>query len=218
MSFASLSSPQAVTDFFRSQFPDALTLIPDLTEQFFANPIGAMTMVKCFPWSVDGRALILGDAAHAMVPFYGQGMNCGFEDCSVLGGIIDKRLGDNRDWETVFAEFENARKPDADAIAEMAVENFVEMRDKVADPRFLLEKKVERLLAERFPGEYVPRYSLVTFSRVPYRLAQQAGLVQNRILAELCRGIERAEDVDWNKAETLVRRERAGLALETTPR
>jgi kynurenine 3-monooxygenase len=218
LSFESLDSPEAVMDFFRIQFPDAVPLIPDLTEQFFANPVGAMTMVKCFPWSVGGRALILGDAAHAMVPFYGQGMNCGFEDCSVLSALIDKRLSDTRDWESVFTEFERERKPDADAIAEMALENFVEMRDKVADPRFLLEKKVERLLAERFSGEYVPRYSLVTFSRVPYRFAQRAGAVQNRILAELCRDLKRAEDVDWNKARALIDRERGELLMETLQR
>lgn len=218
LSFDSLNSPEAVTTFFQRQFPDAAALMPDLAAQFFANPVGAMLTVKCFPWNVEGRALIMGDAAHAMVPFYGQGMNCGFEDCSILGETIDRRLGLKRDWRGVFTEFARNRKPDTDSIAEMAVENFIEMRDKVADPRFLLEKKVERLVVERFPGQYISRYCLVTFSRVPYRMAQRVGAAQNRMLAELCRGIERAEDVDWDKARTLIWKERENLAGETIQR
>lgn len=202
LSFDYLNTREKVLSFFQQQFCDIVGLIPDLAEQFFANPTGAMVTVRCFPWNVEGKSLLLGDAAHAIVPFYGQGMNCGFEDCTVLGQCID-RFGD--DWQKVFPELGRLRKPDADAIAEMAVENFIEMRDKVAQPRFQLEKKVERLLQERFPGDYVSRYSLVTFSRRPYRLAQEAGIVENRILAELCDGIERPEQVDLEKAATLVR-------------
>jgi len=202
LSFDYLNTREKVLSFFRHQFADALALIPDLADQFFENPTGAMVTVKCYPWNVAGQALLIGDAAHAIVPFYGQGMNCGFEDCTVLGQCID-RHGD--DWAKVFPELGRLRKPDADAIAEMAVENFIEMRDKVAQPRFQLEKKVEKLLQERFPGDYIPRYSLVTFSRLPYRLAKEAGVVANRILAELCRGIERPEEVDMEKAAELVR-------------
>ena len=201
LSFDYLNTREKVLSFFRQQFPDALALIPDVGEQFFENPTGAMVTVKCFPWNAEGKALLLGDAAHAIVPFYGQGMNCGFEDCSVLGQCID-RFGD--DWCRVFPELGRRRKPDADAIAEMAVENFIEMRDKVTHPRFQLEKKVERLLQERFPNDYIPRYSLVTFTRLPYRIAKEAGRIESRILDELCRGVERPEQVDMDRAAELV--------------
>ena len=210
MSFASLGTPKAVRGFFRAQFPDALPLIPDLVEQFLGNPTGAMVTVKCRRWSVGAEALLLGDAAHALVPFYGQGMNCGLEDCSVLGETIDALLP-RRGWEAVFSRFTELRKPQADAIADMAVENFVEMRDKVADPRFRLEKQVERLLEARFPGRYIPRYTLVTFTRLPYSLAQQAGKAESRILAELCRDLKAPDGVDFAKAERLIDRELAPI-------
>lgn len=203
-SFASLDSPEKVAAFFREQFPDVLALMPDLAGEFFAHPTGNMATVKCFPWNVAGQALLLGDAAHAMVPFYGQGMNCGFEDCTVLGESLD-RVGGKVDWAGVFDDFARRRKPDTDAISEMAEENFIEMRDKVADPRFLMVKKVEKILQEKFPREYIPRYSLVAFRRAPYRLAQAAGAAQNGILSELCRDIPRAEDVDLNWALSLIR-------------
>ncbi|MBI3555042.1 MAG: FAD-dependent monooxygenase, partial [Deltaproteobacteria bacterium] len=181
-SFERLVSPIAVQDFFEANFRDALPLIPDLEEDFFTNPTGQMVTVKCAPWNLGGRALLMGDAAHAIVPFFGQGMNCGFEDCSVLNGQIDR----HDTWASLFGEVTRLRKSNADAIADMAVENFIEMRDKVGNQQFLLEKNVEKLLQTRFAGEYVSRYSLVTFSRVPYRLAYDAGVIQAEILGELC--------------------------------
>lgn len=213
-SFATLTKPSRIRALFSARFPDALPLIPDLAEQFLANPTGAMVTVKCWPWHVADKALLLGDAAHAIVPFYGQGMNCGFEDCTVLGGLIDR--GFRGDWGRIFERFSRLRKPNADAIAEMAVENFIEMRDKVADPRFLLEKKVEKILQARFPERYVPRYSLVTFSRVPYALAQRAGAAQSRILAELCEGLGEPERVDLKKARALIDRELAPVLKEAS--
>ncbi|MBI3554180.1 MAG: FAD-dependent monooxygenase [Elusimicrobia bacterium] len=216
VSFESLRSPEDVERFFSGQFPDARALMPDLAEQFFANPTGAMAGVRCSPWNAGGRALLVGDAAHAMVPFYGQGMNCGFEDCVVLGEGIDRHLKVGG-WDKVFSQFSAERKPDADAISEMAVENFVEMRDKVADPRFQLEKRVEKALQERFPGEYTPRYSLVTFSRVPYRVAQSAGEAQRAILGELCRGLKRPEDLDWKLAERLIRQKLSPILSKLEP-
>ncbi|MBI4376778.1 MAG: FAD-dependent monooxygenase [Elusimicrobia bacterium] len=217
LSFEALDGPDKVLSFFSRQFPDALALMPHLAEEFFANPTGHMVMLRCLPWHAGGQALLIGDAAHAMVPFYGQGMNCGFEDCSVLWECLDQeppRRGSAPGaaaWGALFERFTRLRKPNADAISEMALENFVEMRDKVAQPRFQLEKKVERLLQERFPERYIPRYSLVTFSRVPYRLAQRAGEIQARLLSQLCEGLSRAEDVDWAKAESLIGRELAPL-------
>ena len=137
-SFARLSTTSAVLQFFHSRFPDAVSLMPDLIDNFFANPTGAMVTIKCAPWHVSGRFLLLGDAAHAIVPFFGQGINCGFEDCTYLLELVDRH---GPDWKRVFSDFEEARKVNADAIADLAVENFVEMRDRVADPRFLFRKK-----------------------------------------------------------------------------
>ncbi|QRK11950.1 FAD-dependent monooxygenase [Archangium violaceum] len=200
VSFESLDSPSRVVAFFQEQFPDALPLIPDLVHDFFHHPTGTMVTVKSAPWHVGGRALLLGDAAHAIVPFFGQGMNCGFEDCVVL----DECLGRHTRWAEAFEAFSRLRKTNADAIADMAVENFVEMRDKTADPRFLLEKAVEKALLNAFPGEFISRYSLVSFSRVPYRLAYEVGALASGIVAELSEGLTRAEDVDMNRARTLI--------------
>jgi kynurenine 3-monooxygenase len=202
-SFAALDNKAKVCSFFEARFPDALRLTPHLTDNYFANPTGAMVTIKCFPWH-HGSALLLGDSAHAIVPFFGQGLNCAFEDCTVFLELID-RLGPN--WPAVFAEFEHARKINTDSIADLAVENFVEMRDLVADPRFLLRKKVELALEAKFPGHFVPKYAMVTFHRIPYSLAESRGQIQDRMLTELCNSIERIEDIDWKKAETLIQRD-----------
>lgn len=203
-SFAQLNTPQEVREFFQARFPDAVPLMPDLTDNFFANPTGAMVTIKCSPWHEEDRVLLLGDAAHAIVPFFGQGINCGFEDCSVLLELIDKR---RTDWKSIFSEFEQARKVNTDAIADLAVENFVEMRDRVADPRFLFRKKLEIALETRYPAWFVPKYAMVTFHRIPYATALQRGRVQERMLEELSQSIDRIEDVDWNKAHQLVHSE-----------
>lgn len=202
-SFAGLSSVQKLTAFFTTQFPDAVTLMPALVRDFFENPTGSMVTIKCSPWHAGGRALLLGDAAHAIVPFFGQGMNCAFEDCTVLNEILGTQAG-SRDWEGVFRQFERLRKENTDAIADLAVENFVEMRDLVASPAFQLKKNVERLLEERFPSRFIPKYSMVTFHRLPYALALTRGKAQDTILTELSRDIRRPEDIDWAKAESLL--------------
>ena len=208
-SFASLDSDAKVQAFFKTQFPDALALMPGLTKNFFANPTGSMVTIKCSPWHVDGKALLLGDAAHAIVPFFGQGMNCAFEDCTYLLDSLD-RLGP--DWPRLFGEFEKSRKKDTDAIADLAIENFVEMRDRVADPRFLFRKKLELELEKRYPDTFVPKYAMVTFHRTPYSVAAARGAVQDRMLTELCDSVERIEDIDWVKADKLVHRELIPLA------
>ncbi len=205
-SFAELVDREHVSKFFKEQFGDAVPLLDELEDTFFSNPTGHMVTVKCNPWNVGGRVLLLGDAAHAIVPFFGQGMNCGFEDCTVLNEILSQYAEPSGiEWQKVFAEFVQSRRINTDAIADMAVENFIEMRDKVADPQFLLRKGVEKLLENRFPGEYRSRYALVTFSRVPYRLAFEAGLVTDEILAELCRGLMSPDEVDLEKAAQLIR-------------
>lgn len=195
--FDALGDPVA---FFARDFKDALPRLPDLAEQFAANPTGRMVTVKCSPWNYSDetgdKALLLGDAAHAIVPFFGQGMNCGFEDCTLLDDLMQKGAS--------FATFSALRKPNSDAIADMAVENFLEMRDKVADPTFQFHKQVEALLQKEFPLDYVPRYQLVTFTRVPYRTAYDAGVLQQEILNELCHGLTKPEQVDLAKARQLI--------------
>ncbi|SRR5579871_978592 len=209
-SFAALGTQEELETFFESRFPDALELMPNLADNYFSNPVGSMITVRCSPWHVQGKALLLGDAAHAIVPFFGQGINCGFEDCTTLVEILDRR-GD--DWAKLFSEFEAARKVNTDAIADMAIENFTEMRDRVADPRFLLQKKVELALEARFPGVFVPKYAMVTFHRIPYSLALERGEIQQRILNELLESIDRVEDLDWAKAVSLVRRHLTPLEI-----
>jgi kynurenine 3-monooxygenase len=207
-SFASLTTPAEVQQFFASRFPDALSLMPDLADNYFANPTGAMVTIKCFPWHVEGKSLLLGDAAHAIVPFFGQGLNCGFEDCTSLMELIDQN---GRDWPLVFRRFDIERKANTDAIADMAIENFTEMRDRVADSRFLFRKKVELALEAKYPQLFVPKYAMVTFHRVPYSVAMARGAVQDRVLAELCEKIDRMEDLDWGKADQLIRNQLAPL-------
>jgi len=203
-SFASLGSEEKVLDFFAAQFPDVVPLMPNLLENYFSNPIGAMVTIKCAPWHIDDKALLLGDAAHAIVPFFGQGVNCAFESCAYLAECIDKH---ENDWSKVFTEFENLRKVNTDAIAELALENFIEMRDHVADPKFLFKKKVEQALQQKYPALFIPKYSMVTFHRLPYSTALSRGKIQDRILAELCGTIDRIEDLDWKKAEGLIKKE-----------
>ena len=160
-----------------------------------------MVTVKAPAWHAGDAALLLGDAAHAIVPFFGQGMNCGFEDCEVL----DALLAGSAPRAEVFARFEEQRRTNADAIADMAVENFVEMRASTADPRFLLEKAIEKRLLTELPGEFVSRYALVTFSRTPYRTAYKAGRIAQGIVSQLAEGIGSAAEVDLERARALVR-------------
>jgi kynurenine 3-monooxygenase len=208
--FASLNTPAQVIQFFESRFPDAVPLMPQLAENYFGNPTGAMVTIKCSPWYVEGRALLLGDAVHAIVPFFGQGINCGFEDCTALVELLDRR---GAEWLRVFAEFEKERKGNTDAIADMAIENFAEMRDRVADSRFLFQKKVELALEAKYPQLFVPKYAMVTFHRIPYSVALARGVVQDRVLAELCESVDRVEDLDWDKADRLIRRDLTPLEL-----
>ena len=203
-SFASLRAQSDVIRFFQERFPDAFRLMPQLADNYFANPTGAMVTIKCSPWRVEGKALLLGDAAHAIVPFFGQGINCGFEDCTYLVELLDRH---GADWPRVFAEFENERKVNSDAIADMALENFTEMRDKVADSQFLFRKRVELALEAKYPELFVPKYAMVTFHRVPYSIALARGVVQDRMLTALCENIDRVEDLDWNEAGRLIHRD-----------
>ncbi|HYD19017.1 MAG TPA: NAD(P)/FAD-dependent oxidoreductase [Patescibacteria group bacterium] len=201
-SFQALKTPGDVAAFFAREFPDAAAQMPRLTEDFFANPTGSLVTIKCAPWHYEGKALLIGDAAHAIVPFFAQGMNSGFEDCAALDALITtSRL----DWEKVFAAFSRQRKPNTDAIADMAVENFIEMRDSVSDPVFQLKKKVGFELEKRFPGKFIPRYSMVIFHpEIPYAEARDRGERQDKILDQLCRGVTAPEQVNWELAAKLI--------------
>jgi len=201
-SFANLKTPQDVTAFFERVFPDALPLMPTLAEDFFENSTGALATIKCNPWHVGGQAALIGDAAHAIVPFFGQGMNCGFEDCTVLGEIL---TDDNLDWEEVFKKLNQERKANTNAIADMALENFIEMRATTADPKFQLKKKVGFELEKRFPDQFIPRYSMVMFHpEIPYAEAMRKSEIQDHILNKLCANISLPEEIDWEEAETLL--------------
>ncbi len=200
-SFASLDTEEKVLQFFEIQFPDVMPLMPNLLENYFSNPTGAMVTIKCAPWHIADKALLLGDAAHAIVPFFGQGVNCAFESCAYLAACIDQLGGD---WEKIFVEFERLRKTDTDAIAELALENFIEMRDLVADPKFLFRKKVEQALQQKYPAIFLPKYSMVTFHRLPYSVALSRGKIQDRILTELCGVVESVDGLNWEKAGAMI--------------
>lgn len=198
LGFDQLHDRSSASAFFEEHFGDFVPHMPDLAEQFLAAPTGSMVTVKTSRWAHEA-ALLIGDAAHAIVPFFGQGMNCGFEDVVVLAEMLQT----HENWHELFAAFSSTRKPNSDAIADMAVENFTEMRDKVADPEFLLHKAVEAELSRRMPGKYLSRYQLVTFSRVPYAIALQAGLIQAEILREVCLNARVLTDVDLAAAQQM---------------
>lgn len=181
-SFGSIKTKQDVTDFFEKQFADVIPLMPDYAEQYFENPTASLVIIRCFPWSKNGKVCLLGDASHAIVPFYGQGMNSGFEDCTVMNELLEAH---GSDWETIFKEFEVSRKPNADAIADLAMRNFVEMRDLTGDPEFLLQKQIEAHFYAKHPDKWMPLYSMVTFSHIPYAEALAEGQRQDRIMAEI---------------------------------
>lgn len=202
LSFKNLDTRDKVIKFFQQIFPEALQLIPDLAEQFERNPISSLVTVKCFPWIRGDHFALIGDAAHAIVPFFGQGMNCGFEDCSVLNRLIEK-YGDN--WDIVLEEFQQIRKPDADAIADMAINNFVEMRAKTADPSFLLQKKIEARLHDKYPDKWIPAYSQVTFSpQIRYSEALKNSQKQETIMQDVMKMPDIDKKWDSNEVEQVI--------------
>ena len=182
ISFESIKTEQDVLKFFNSTFPDAVSLMPDLVEDYFANPTSSLVTVKCEPWNYKDQVLLMGDASHAIVPFYGQGMNSGFEDCSAFEEMQNE-YGEN--WLELFENFSDIRKPNGDAIADLAIMNFIEMRDKVADERFLLQKKIEKKIYSKYPDKWMPLYSQVTFSHIPYADALKRGQQQEMIMEKV---------------------------------
>jgi len=188
------------------EFADAVPLIPDLEHDYAEHPVGHLGTVHCRPWSFANRVLLVGDAAHAIVPFHGQGMNAAFEDCVVLDALIGKHAqSGGHDWPAIFAAFETERAPNAHAIAEMALENYREMRDEVRDGKFELRAALSFELERRFPGRFIPRYSMVMFHpEIPYAEAQRRGAVQARILDELIRSADSLSRIDMRHGAQLV--------------
>jgi kynurenine 3-monooxygenase len=204
-SFSNLKTDKQVEEFFKSEFSDAFTLMPTLISDFKTNATASLVTVKCFPWVFDNKIGLIGDAAHAIVPFYGQGMNCGFEDCVVLNELIEKH---NDDWDIIFPEYEQLRKPDGDAIADLAIANFVEMRDKTADPKFILQKKIEAKFSQHYPDKWIPLYSMVTYSpHIRYSTALKEGQKQQKIMDEIMalNNIESIWESDEIESEILKR-------------
>jgi kynurenine 3-monooxygenase len=203
VAFDRLADADSLHEFFEREFPDAVPLMPTLSEDFFANPTGELGTVKCRSWNVGGKALLLGDSAHAMVPFYGQGMNCAFEDVRVLDSLVDKH---GREWETIYEEYARLRKPNTDAIADMAEENFYEMRDATADPVFQRKRELETKLEQTYP-DYFSKYSMVTFREdLPYAVAKAKGNAQDRLLMEICSREGSVSEIDLNEVMERIRR------------
>lgn len=194
--FDQLTDEAALIDFFEENFADAIPLMPNLVDEFFSNPTGNLGTIKCSPWNVGGKSLLLGDSAHAVVPFYGQGMNASFEDCRIFNELIDKH---DTNWEKVFTEFEISRKENTDAIADLAEENFYEMRDAVADPTFVKKRELEMKLEQNFPN-YFSKYSLVTFrDEISYAEAKKRGNEQNEILLKICKSVSDIGEIDLDE-------------------
>lgn len=181
-SFEGLQTGEQVQSFFEEIFPDVVPHMPTLVEDYFENPTSSLAIIRCFPWTVSDKVLLIGDAAHATVPFYGQGMNAGFEGCFVLDQLLEK-YGD--DWEACFDEYSKYRKPDGDGVQDLSMHNFIVMRDKTADPQFLLQKKIELKFSKKYPEKWLPLYSMVTFSDIRYSDAWKIGHQQEELMKEI---------------------------------
>ncbi len=200
-SFEYLASGGDVPGFFEEHFADFAPLVPDLAEQFTTHPHGHLATVRTTGWTHDSRAVILGDASHGVVPFHGQGMNAAFESCIVLDACMRDHPDD---WATAFAEFEHGRKPDTDAIADMAVANYVEMSSSVVDERYQLKRAVALELDRLWPEQFTPRYAMVMFNTIPYAEVQRRAALQGEVLDQLTAGLTDIDGVDWAAAEKMI--------------
>ncbi len=208
--FKNLVTKEKITDFFESDFPDTLSLIPDIFKEFENNPTGKLGTVKCHPWSYKGNTLLMGDSAHAIVPFYGQGMNASFEDVVVFDEVLNKFEGD---WESVFSEFQELRKKDTDAIADLAIDNYYEMRDHVANPIFKEKRTIEMDLEKNFPTQYFSKYSMVTFNEhIGYHEAMTKGRAQDKILLKMIEDQEFSSSLKMSKEKLKIVLDKIHLA------
>lgn len=195
-SFETLNTKEAVNKFFQKTFPDFYQLMPNIADAWEDHPLSSLAIIRCYPWT-HGKTALMGDAAHATVPFYGQGMNAGFEDCTVLWELMQKH---NENWEKIFEEYQVMRKPDGDGVQDLSMYNYHVMRDYVADPKFLLQKKIEAFFSEKHPDKWMPLYSQVTFSHIRYSEAWKKGQQQDAIMKKIMVEIENIED-KWNSKE-----------------
>jgi len=195
-SFEELCDQEHVQTYFKKVFPDFTALTPDLSEQFFTNPTSSLALMRTYPWHVNDKALLIGDAAHATAPFYGQGMNCGFEDCRILDELLDKY---ENNFENCFKEFSKVRKPDSDGMQDLSMQNFIVMRDKTADPKFLIQKKIEQKFAQQYPDKWIPLYSIVSFTNISYADAWNIGMKQEKLMQTIMENPNITEMWDSNE-------------------
>ena len=195
-SFETLTSKEAVDNFFKTTFTDFYNMMPNIADAWDDHPLSSLAIVRCYPWT-HGKTALMGDAAHATVPFYGQGMNCGFEDCTVMWNLMQKH---NEDWDKVFEEYQILRKPDGDGVQDLSLHNYHVMRDFVGDPKFLLQKKIEAHFSEKHPDKWLPLYSQVTFSDIRYSVAWETGKKQDAIMKSVMAKFDNIESV-WDSKE-----------------
>ena len=200
-SFETVKTEKDIFDLFQSQFPDAIKLIPNLVEDFQKNPTGDLASVYCKPWHWGDKALLIGDAAHAVAPFFGQGMNASFQDCSTLAKLMDQN---ENDWNTIFNAFSSTQVENGHAIADMALENYLEMRDHVNDPEYKKRRNVELKLERMFPGQFIPRYSMVSFHQIPYAEVYQRGEKQFKIISDVLKADPSGQSIDKAMVEKML--------------
>jgi len=200
-SFETVKTEKDIFDLFQSQFPDAIKLIPNLVEDFQKNPTGDLASVYCKPWHLGDKALLIGDAAHAVAPFFGQGMNASFQDCSTLAKLMDQN---ENDWNTIFNAFSSTQVENGHAIADMALENYLEMRDHVNDTEYKKRRNVELKLERMFPGQFIPRYSMVSFHQIPYAEVYQRGEKQFKIIGDVLKADPSGQSIDKVMVEKML--------------
>ena len=200
-SFETVKTEKDILDLFQSQFPDVIKLMPNLVEDFQKNPTGDLASVYCKPWHFGDKALLIGDAAHAVVPFFGQGMNASFQDCSALAKLMDQN---ENDWKTIFNAFSSSQVENGHAIADMAIENYLEMRDHVNDPEYKKRRNVELKLELMFPGQFIPRYSMVSFHQIPYAEVYQRGEKQLKIIGDVLKADPSGQSIDKALVEKML--------------
>ncbi|MDP3269358.1 MAG: NAD(P)/FAD-dependent oxidoreductase [Legionella sp.] len=202
-SFAELYDENKVSLFFKKEFPDAYQVMPDLVSEFFENPTGSMSTIKTTPWYYRDEVMLIGDAAHGVIPFFGQGMNSAFEDCRIL----DELLNDYEDnWSHVMPAFYKQRKINTDAVAQMSMDNYYEIHSHIRNPKFILQKQVERELMARYPDKYISKHILVMFTNTPYSVALAHGALQNELLNEICGSINSMEELNWKEIDKKIQK------------
>lgn len=201
-SFATLDNEERLFSFFKKEFPDAYSAMPDLASEFFGNPTGYMSTIKCTPWYYRDECLLIGDAAHGIIPFFGQGMNSAFEDCRILDELLDQYKDD---WSRVMPAFYEQRKVNTDAVARMSMDNYHEIHSDIRNPKFILQKQVERELMAHYPEHYVSKHVLVMFTNTPYARALELGEIQTRLLEQICCSITDVKELNWHDVDNLMR-------------